>query len=461
MEKGETSRSHEIDEKGLHEELVSSDRSGKPVELSEDIRVMHAHDGTGQPVESSSSSTHIVKEQFVPEENRDIASFNADIEFNRAIDEENIDFNIPGVPHSAVKRSHGVNVQNLIQKIENHPHRQAYMSPRPSPKISLRHDWTKELGSEVARQPRGEVSRQAKSFQPAQPIPKPICDRSGQPDIKHEVFVDKGETSWCREIKEKSSPWSGEIKEKSSHEELCSSDRSGQPDITPSVIKAHNLPENIRVEQTHDRSGQPDKRETALRAAPEVHRENALLNTDNEFNRAIDEEVIAFNIPGLPHSTVKQLHSASVGELIQKIENHPHRHVLQRDLQQSQSFNPFSQESKEMIHEVGNIELCGLLIRNPVQSANLSYWDVGIVCCTCGHFWRTRTEDNKKFVQYTMDLLSIPNDYTKDDPMGTVTGRSQGTESTTSPIRSRRSAKSTTNWVSTTDSYETKSSART
>ena len=84
--KGETSRSHEIDEKGSHEELGSSDRSGKPEKLSEDIRVKHAHDGTGQPVESSSSSTHIVKEQFVPEENRNIASFNADDEFNRAID---------------------------------------------------------------------------------------------------------------------------------------------------------------------------------------------------------------------------------------------------------------------------------------------------------------------------------------------------------------------------------------
>ena len=123
--KGKTSRSHEIDEKGLHEELGSSDRSGKPERLSEDFRVKHAHDGTGQPVEQSSSSTHTVKEQFVPEEHRDIASFNADNEFNRATDEENIDFNIPGVPNSTVKRSHGVNVQNLIQKIENHPQRQA------------------------------------------------------------------------------------------------------------------------------------------------------------------------------------------------------------------------------------------------------------------------------------------------------------------------------------------------
>ena len=69
-----------------------------------------------------------MKEQFVPEEHRDIASFNADNEFNRATDEENIDFNIPGVPNSTVKRSHGVNVQNLIPKIENHPQRRALQS---------------------------------------------------------------------------------------------------------------------------------------------------------------------------------------------------------------------------------------------------------------------------------------------------------------------------------------------
>ena len=127
VDEGKTSCSHEIDEKGLHKELGSSDRTGKPVK-SEDIQVEHHHDGTGKPV-TSSASTHVVKEQFVlEEEHRDIASFNADNEFNRAIDEENIDFNIPGVPNSTVKRSHGVNVQNLIQKIENHPQRQALQS---------------------------------------------------------------------------------------------------------------------------------------------------------------------------------------------------------------------------------------------------------------------------------------------------------------------------------------------
>ena len=149
--------------------------------------------------------------------------------------------------------------------------------------------------------------------------------------------------------------------------------------------------------------------------APEVQREIALLNTDNEFNRAINEEDIDFNIPVLPHAAVKQLQSASVRELIQKIENHPNRHALQRDLQQSQSFNPLSPESKQMIHEVGNIELCELLDMEPKTQCKVcsSYWDVCIVYCTCWHFLRDGTEENKKFVQYTMDLLSIPNCYIK------------------------------------------------
>ena len=182
-------------------------------------------------------------------------------------------------------------------------------------------------------------------------------------------------------------PGSHEIDEKRFHRELCSSDRSGQLD---------NLSENIRVEQIHDRSGQPVERNSSSahtvkeQHAPEEHREVALLNTDNEFNRAINEDDIDFNIPGRPHSTVKQLHSASVREQIHKIENHPHRHALQHDLQQSQSFYPFSQESKEMIHKVVNIELCEQLDMEPKAQCKvcLSYWDVGIVHCTCRHFLR-------------------------------------------------------------------------
>ena len=136
--------------------------------------------------------------------------------------------------------------------------------------------------------------------------------------------------------------------------------------------------------------------------APDEHREMASFNTNNEFNRVTNEEDIDFNVPGVPHSTVKQLHGASVRDLIQKIENHPNRHALQRDLQQSQSFNPFSQELQEMIHEVGNVELCELLDMEPKAQCKvcLSYWDVGIVYCTCGYFLRNGTEENRKIVQY-------------------------------------------------------------
>ena len=309
----------------------------------------------------------------------------------------------------------------------------AYMSPRPPPKISLRHDWARgevPLGSTVDQQPEGEVVRQsqeevarrAKFVQPTQPIPKPICDRSGQPDNTQDVFVVEGETSRSQEISVKSF-----------HEELCSSDRSGQPDITHDVISVQTCPseenKNVRVEQTHDRSGQLDKHNVAVQDDPEVHHDIKMLNIDNEAIRERIEEDIDFKFPGLPHSTVKQLQSSSVRELIQKIENHPNRHALQRDLQQSQSFNPFSQESKQMIHEVGNIELCELLETDPKTQCKvcLSYWNIGIVHCTCGHFLRKGTEENKKFIQYTMDLFSIPDYYIKKGrPHGQRYGKTPG-----------------------------------
>ena len=66
--------------------------------------------------------THTVQEVGYLK-NRDDAN-----KFNLAIDEENIDFNISGVPNAMVKRSHGINVHNLIQQIENHPQRQALQS---------------------------------------------------------------------------------------------------------------------------------------------------------------------------------------------------------------------------------------------------------------------------------------------------------------------------------------------
>ena len=53
---------------------------------------------------------------------------------------------------------------------------------------------------EVVRQSQEEVARRAKFFQPTQPIPKPNCDRSGQPDNRQDVFIVQGETSRSQEI---------------------------------------------------------------------------------------------------------------------------------------------------------------------------------------------------------------------------------------------------------------------
>ena len=107
---------------------------------------------------------------------------------------------------------------------------------------------------------------------------------------------------------------------------------------------------------------------------PEENRDIASFNADDEFNRAIDEENIDFNIPRVPNLTVKRSHGVNVQILTQKIENHPQRQALQSDLQQRQQFNPFSTESQDVIKAAGNTELCELLDVEPkstVQSMSV------------------------------------------------------------------------------------------
>ena len=143
---------------------------------------------------------------------------------------------------------------------------------------------------------------------------------------------------------------------------------------------------------------------------PEENRDIASFNADNEFNRAVDEENIDFNIPGVPNSTVKRSHGTNVQNLIQKIENHPHGQALQSDLQQRQHFNLFSKESLDVIKAAGNTELCELLDVEPKAQckACLSYWDVGIVYyCTCGHFLRDDTTENKKYIKSVLEVHQV------------------------------------------------------
>ena len=230
---------------------------------------------------------------------------------------------------------------------------------------------------------------------PNQPNPKPnpICDRSGKPEDTERVFVEKGKTSRSQEIDDKRL-----------QEELGSSDRTGKP------VKS----EDTRVMHAHDGTGEPVKSSASTHTVeefvPAEYRDTASYNANNKFNLATDEENIDFDIPGVPNSMVKRSHGANVHNLIQKIENHPLRQALQSDLQQHRAFNPFSRESQDAIKAAGNTELCEIVDVEPKAQcrASLTYWDVGIVYCTCGHLMEDDTTENKKLHQVRAGSLLYP-----------------------------------------------------
>ena len=256
-------------------------------------------------------------------------------------------------------------------------------SPRPPPKISLRHDlnWTKgnnELGSTVEHRPVGKLVQQSLgetlqsgSSKPTQ-FPKPIEDRTGQP-VTQEIV--------------------GKLQE-----ELSSSDRSGQPD---------------REERLH-----------------KVQEDCHLKNRDDadKFNLAMDDENIDFNISGIPDATVKRSQSINIHDLIQRIESHPQKEAIQNDLEQHQSFNPFSDDSKIAIMAAGNTELCEIINVEPKWQCKvcLKHCSTGIIYCTCGHLTTNDSAENRKYISAVLDTFSIPNFYIrKYRPHGHRYGKAQ------------------------------------
>ena len=102
------------------------------------------------------------------------------------------------------------------------------MSPRPPPKISLKHEWKRELGSEHAQ--RSEVGQLSGSFQSNQPVLNPNCERTGRPGIRNDArsVQDGRTTSRSQGIDD------------SFHEELVSSERTGRPVVEKSAIQARS-----------------------------------------------------------------------------------------------------------------------------------------------------------------------------------------------------------------------------
>ena len=129
----------------------------------------------------------------------------------------------------------------------------------------------------------------------------------------------------------------------------------------------------------------------------------------------MEELDIDLRVPGLSHAVVKEAEHLRVQELVKKIESHPHREALQADLQQNIVYNPFSDTSKAMIREMGNVELFELCETIPkVQCSHcLLYWNQGIIHCICGHLL-VESESRRKFNKLGLDALSIPQVFTID-----------------------------------------------
>ena len=123
----------------------------------------------------------------------------------------------------------------------------------------------------------------------------------------------------------------------------------------------------------------------------------------------VEEPDIDFRVPGLSHSVVKEAEHLRVQKLVKKIESHPHGETLPADLQENNVYNPFSNNSKAMIRELGKVELFELCETIPkVQCSQfLLYWNQGVIYCTYGHFL-VESESRKKFHKLRLDALSIP-----------------------------------------------------
>ena len=135
-----------------------------------------------------------------------------------------------------------------------------FMSPRPPPKISLKHGWKRELGSEVARQPEGQDVQHFKSFQLNQQIPNPSRDRKGQPVVRTDRSGQPIVGAHTRTVQDgRKTSRSQEIDVNSFHEETVSSERSGQPAVETSKTQTRfsDDSKSLNVETAHDRSLQP------------------------------------------------------------------------------------------------------------------------------------------------------------------------------------------------------------
>ena len=88
---------------------------------------------------------------------------------------------------------------------------------------------------------------------------------------------------------------------------------------------------------------------------------------------------IDYRIQGLPYHTVQQedhTRKEAVKKLIHQQETHPNREALNADMRQNYAYNPFSENSHDMIRSMGNVEYSEMCEVSPkIQCPHcLTYW---------------------------------------------------------------------------------------
>ena len=186
-----------------------------------------------------------------------------------------------------------------------------------------------------------------------------------------------------------------------------------------------------------------------------------LKNRDDadKFNLATDDGNIDFNISGFPDEAVKRSENFNILQLIRRITRHPQQEAVQNDLDQEQSFNAFSAESKKAIKEAGNIEISEIVNAEPKWQCKscLNHCNPGVIYCVCGRLMTKDSAENRRYISAVLDTFSIPNFYIrKTDHVVTGMEKLQDAKNTIRHINLQRNAVKRSTTASTTDTSVTK-----
>ena len=121
------------------------------------------------------------------------------------------------------------------------------------------------------------------------------------------------------------------------------------------------------------------------------------------------EPEIDFRIQGISYAAVEREEDDRIRlirRLVYQVKNHPNKDALTADWQSERASYPFSEESKQMIHNLGNVDCFELSEISPQSQCPccLKYGTGWIECCTCG----LSTEFTRKLTGKRFDALTIP-----------------------------------------------------